>query len=88
MDVIGQVAIEFIFSMFVLFVAYGTAFNPKQRETFGPILGRILVGSTVGLGIFCSGTIISTGYSGAIMNPGRFFRLQTRQSIDFQCIHV
>ena len=67
------VCIEFIFSMVLLFAAYGTAFNARQGEVFGPILAPLIIGATLGITIYSSGTLISQGYSGAGMNPARCF---------------
>mmetsp|Transcript_6139 Transcript_6139/g.22579 ORF Transcript_6139/g.22579 Transcript_6139/m.22579 type:complete len:132 (+) Transcript_6139:769-1164(+) len=69
----SQFVVEFIFSMVVLIVAYGTAFNVKQGEIFGPVLAPLFIGTAISIGIFSSGTLISTGYSGAAMNPARCF---------------
>ena len=42
-------------------------------QVFGPVLAPIFIGIAIGIGIFSSGTLISSGYSGAAMNPARCF---------------
>ena len=64
--------VDWIFSSLLLFSVYGTAFNPKQREVFGPMLPPLIIGITLGLGIFASSSLgggSSTPYTGAGMNP-------------------
>lgn len=62
-------AIEFMFSFMLLFPVYGTAFNLRQREVFGPIYPPILIGITLGMLIFAGASLGSPPFTGAGMNP-------------------
>eukprot|EP01040_Poterioochromonas_malhamensis_P015499 gene15499-17358_t len=62
-------AIEFMCSFMLLFPVYGTAFNLRQREVFGPIYPPILIGMTLGMLVFCSASLGSPPFTGAGMNP-------------------
>eukprot|EP01038_Epipyxis_sp_PR26KG_P014808 gene14808-19894_t len=62
-------AIEFVFSLTILYIAYGTALNLKQREIFGPVLPPIFIGITVGLVIFSSSALSTPPFTGAGGNP-------------------
>ena len=63
-------ALEFMADITLLFLAFGVGLDPRQKGTFGPALGPILVGMVVGVLSF--GTSISrAGYGGASMNPAR-----------------
>ncbi|KAH8811145.1 putative aquaporin transporter [Xylogone sp. PMI_703] len=68
---IGDIfALEFMADFTMLFLAFGVGLDPRQKDTFGPALGPILVGMV--LGVLSFGTsIVRTGYSGASMNPAR-----------------
>jgi glycerol uptake facilitator-like aquaporin len=63
-------ALEFMADITLLFLAFGVGLDPRQRATFGPALGPILVG--VALGVLSFGTgFARMGYGGASMNPAR-----------------
>lgn len=62
-------AIEFFFSLALLYPVYGTAFNLRQREIYGPVLPPILVGITLGLVIFSSASLAPPPFTGAGANP-------------------
>ena len=69
----GQVLLNEVFSSFVLlYLAYGVGLDPRQAVLFGPRLGPLLVGITVGLLSFSSSGSVP-GYSGAQMHPARCF---------------
>jgi glycerol uptake facilitator-like aquaporin len=62
--------LEFMADIMLLFLAFGVGLDPRQRATFGPALGPILIG--LALGVLSFGTAIARlGYSGASMNPAR-----------------
>jgi glycerol uptake facilitator-like aquaporin len=62
-----------IFSSFVLlYLAYGVGLDPRQAVLFGPKLGPLLVGISLGLVTF-AGSGMVVGYAGAQMNPSRCF---------------
>eukprot|EP00898_Chlorokybus_atmophyticus_P007166 jgi/Chlat1/7450/Chrsp6S07497 len=63
---------EAAFTFMLLFVAFGVALDPKQRQVFGPILAPFIIGATLGLLLFVSGGL-QPGYTGAGMNPARCF---------------
>lgn len=63
-------ALEFMADLTLLFLAFGVGLDPRQKDTFGPALGPLLVGMV--LGVLSFGTaIVRTGYGGASMNPAR-----------------
>ncbi|KIN03181.1 hypothetical protein OIDMADRAFT_40803 [Oidiodendron maius Zn] len=63
-------ALEFMADFTLIFLAFGVGLDPRQKGTFGPALGPILVGLV--LGVLSFGTaIVRTGYGGASMNPAR-----------------
>lgn len=64
--------VEFMATCLLLFIAFGTGIDPRQRETVGPALSPFLVG--LGLGTISFGTAFTRyGYGGASMNPARCF---------------
>lgn len=64
--------VEFMATSLLLFFAFGTGLDPRQRETVGPALSPFLVG--LGLGIISFSTAFTRyGYGGASMNPARCF---------------
>lgn len=52
-----------------MFPVYGTAFNPRQREIFGPIFPPILIGITIAILIYIGPSLGSFPFTGAGMNP-------------------
>ena len=69
----SQVFLNEISASFVLlFLAYGVGLDPRQALIFGPKLGPVLVGSSLGLVSFATSGI-APGYAGAQMNPARCF---------------
>ncbi|MCJ1475417.1 hypothetical protein MMC13_004079, partial [Lambiella insularis] len=54
------------------FVAFGVGLDPRQALLYGPVMGPLLVGCTLGLTSFASAGLIP-GYTGAGMNPARCF---------------
>ena len=70
---------EVTFDFALLFVAFGTALDPRQGAVYGPVLAPIFIGiwtSTLiyisGSG-FAGGSLFTKGYTGAGMNPVRCF---------------
>ena len=59
---------EIFFSIALLVVAYGIAFDARQGQIFGPVLAPLFISATVGLLIWCTGGL-AKGYTGAGMNP-------------------
>ena len=55
---------EFFFTFCLLFFAFGIAFEPKQREVFGPVLAPILIGMGLGLILFASSSLPSAAGGG------------------------
>ncbi|KND89902.1 Aquaporin PIP2-7 [Tolypocladium ophioglossoides CBS 100239] len=69
----GQVFLnEFVASFVLLYLAYGVGLDPRQAVLFGPRLGPLLVGASLGLVTFGTSGI-APGYAGAQMNPARCF---------------
>jgi len=64
--------IEFVGDLTLLFLAFGVGLDPRQREIFGPALGPIFVGMSLGLVSF-STAFARPGFGGASLNPARCF---------------
>jgi glycerol uptake facilitator-like aquaporin len=63
-------ALEFMADFTLIFLAFGVGLDPRQKDTFGPALGPILIG--IVLGVLSFGTSIPRlGYGGSCMNPAR-----------------
>mmetsp|Transcript_25052 Transcript_25052/g.41903 ORF Transcript_25052/g.41903 Transcript_25052/m.41903 type:complete len:337 (+) Transcript_25052:146-1156(+) len=62
-------AIEFFFCLMVLYTVYGTAFNLRQREIYGPVLTPLLIGFVLALMIFASSSLSPPPFTGAGVNP-------------------
>lgn len=61
------------------FLAFGVGLDPRQAEMFGPRLGPLFVGCTLGLVSFASSGLVP-GYTGAAMNPARCFAFATAKA--------
>ena len=84
---IGQAFLTEMVSCFiVLYLAYGVGLDPRQAIFFGPRVGPLLVGVTIGLMTFAtSGSV--PGFAGAQMNPARCFAYAiTRREMEHQWI--
>ncbi|KHN96293.1 Aquaporin-like protein [Metarhizium album ARSEF 1941] len=69
----GQVVLNDVFCCFVtLYLSYGVGLDPRQAALFGPRLGPLLVGASLGLVSFASSGI-AQGSDGAQANPARCF---------------
>jgi glycerol uptake facilitator-like aquaporin len=69
----GQVFLNETFASFaLLYLSYGVGLDPRQAVFFGPRLGPLLVGASLGLVTFATSGI-ADGYGGAQMNPARCF---------------
>ena len=64
--------VESISSFTLLFLAFGLALDPRQQKLFGPVIGPLTVGCSLGLVSFASAGLVA-GYTGASMNPTRCF---------------
>jgi glycerol uptake facilitator-like aquaporin len=64
--------VELMADLLLLFLAFGVGLDPRQREIFGPALGPIFVGLTVG-GIALLTAYTAPGYGGAGLNAARCF---------------
>lgn len=70
---LGEVFLNEVFaSLVLLFLSYGVGLDPRQAVVFGPRLGPLLVGSSLGILSFATSGI-APGYAGAQMNPARCF---------------
>lgn len=56
-------AIEFVTDVALIFISFGVGLDPRQRAVFGPTLGPIFVGITLGICIWCTASI-RPGYTG------------------------
>lgn len=62
--------VELMTCMLLLFFAFGTGLDPRQREIVGPTLGPFLVGMSAASLTFGTG-FVRYGYGGASLNPAR-----------------
>ncbi|KAK1751409.1 aquaporin-like protein [Echria macrotheca] len=70
---VGRVFLnEIAMSFVLLLLAFGVGLDPRQALLFGPKLGPLLVGVSLGLTSFAGSGMIP-GYPGAQMNPARCF---------------
>ena len=53
----------------MLIVAYGTAFNEKQREIYGPVFPPILIGVMLGLMLYGTAGLGSPPFTGGCAFP-------------------
>ncbi|KAH8881927.1 aquaporin-like protein [Thozetella sp. PMI_491] len=83
----GQVLLTEIMSSWVLiFLAIGVGLDPRQQLLFGPQLGPILVGLSLGL-VTSATTGIAPGFTGANMMPARALALAVaRGNFDYHWI--
>ena len=84
----GEALVLETMSCFTLMVlAYGVGLHPHNRAIYGPVLGPLLIGLTLGLCTFVTGAL-KTGYTGASMNPARCFGLMAAEERwDFHWVH-
>lgn len=69
----GQVFLNELFaSLALLYLAYGVGLDPRQAEFFGPRMGPLLVGASLGVVAFATSGIVP-GFAGAQMHPARCF---------------
>ncbi|PVI01985.1 aquaporin-like protein [Periconia macrospinosa] len=79
--------LETMTAFVLVFIAFGVALDPRQRDTLGPALSSILVGMAIMLCTFASG-IARPGYSGAAMNPARCLGLMSAaEKFDYHYVH-
>ncbi|KAK9436310.1 Aquaporin-like protein [Metarhizium brunneum] len=83
----GQVFLNEVAASFViLYLSYGVGLDPRQAVLFGPRLGPLLVGASLGLVSFASSGI-ADGYGGAQANPARCFAAAiARKDMSYQWI--
>ena len=60
--------VEFVTDVALIFLSFGIGLDPRQREVFGPTLGPIFVGISLGV-CLVSTSFIRPGYSGFCTNP-------------------
>ncbi|KYQ90629.1 hypothetical protein DLAC_09258 [Tieghemostelium lacteum] len=56
----GALGLEYMFGLFNLIVAFGTALDPRQRSVLGPMTGALFVSISVGMSIIAGGGIASS----------------------------
>lgn len=64
--------IELMTCLILLFFAFGTGLDPRQKEIIGPTLGPFMVGISLASLSFGTG-FARYGYGGASLNPARCF---------------
>ncbi|KAF2266102.1 MIP transporter [Lojkania enalia] len=80
-------ALETMTCSTLIFIAFGVALDPRQRQVFGPAYAPVLVGLTLGLCSFASG-IARPGYGGASMNPARCLGLMAAgEKFEYHYVH-
>ncbi|QIW97353.1 hypothetical protein AMS68_002871 [Peltaster fructicola] len=84
----GQLfALEFMFVLAGVFMAFGVGLDPRQAKTYGPAFGPVLVGITLGLSTLCS-AILRPGYTGLSFNPARCLGLMTaKDELQYHWVH-
>ncbi|KAK3325354.1 aquaporin-like protein [Apodospora peruviana] len=65
---------ETMSSATLLTLAIGNGLDPRQQQLYGPRIGPLLVGLSMGL-VTCAGTGIAPGYTGPGLNPARAIAL-------------
>jgi glycerol uptake facilitator-like aquaporin len=65
-------ALEFTGDLALLVMSFGVGLDPRQKQVFGPALGPIFVGLTLGVVSFGTG-FSRKGYNGISANPARCF---------------
>ncbi|KAF5134216.1 putative aquaporin PIP-type 7a [Metarhizium anisopliae] len=81
----GQVFLNEVAASFaILYLSYGVGLDPRQAVLFGPRLGPLLVGASLGLVSFASSGI-ADGYGGAQANPARCFAAAIARK-DMSCV--
>lgn len=73
MSIGGALAVEFFFSLLLVFTIYGVAFNARQGEIYGPILAPIFIAIMLALIIFGSSGIAPPPFTGTGSNPSLCF---------------
>ena len=68
----SMLAMEFMGSLTLLFLAFGVGLDPRQRAVFGPALAPALVGLSLGVVSFGL-SFARSGSGGPSMNPARCF---------------
>ncbi|KAH7317162.1 aquaporin-like protein [Stachybotrys elegans] len=83
----GQAFLSEVVSSFILlYLSYGVGLDPRQALLFGPRLGPLLVGISLGLVAFSNSASVP-GYAGAAMHPARCFGFGVaKQNFDDQWI--
>ncbi|RFU81159.1 hypothetical protein TARUN_1068 [Trichoderma arundinaceum] len=84
----GQIYLNEVFASFVLlFLSFGVGLDPRQAAAFGPRMGPLLVGTSLGLVSFATSGIIP-GYAGAQMNPTRCLAFGiARRDMSYQWVY-
>lgn len=76
----------FFFFFFFRFLAFGTGLDPRQAAIFGPQLGPLLVGLSLGV-VTASTTGRAAGYGGASVNPARCLAFCVARN-SFECMYL
>lgn len=56
---------EAVFTLCLIFFAFGIAFEPKQGQIFGPVLAPFLIGAALGVVIFAGSALVPSPAGGA-----------------------
>jgi len=76
--------IELMFTLTLIFVAFGVGLNPRQASIFGRILSPWLIGMILGLLVFCS-SFARPGYEGAGETPFPYLSLRDYRELWTKC---
>lgn len=63
-------ALEYLYSLALIFIIFGIGLDPRQGKTIGPTLAPFLIGAIVCL-CTLSSAVSRLGYTGASFNPAR-----------------
>jgi len=72
------VVLETMTCLALIFIVYGAGLDPRRGAVYGPALGPVLIGLTLGLCTFVTGAL-KPGYAGASLHPARCFGLMAAQ---------
>ena len=72
------VVLETMTCVTLIFIVYGAGLDPRRGAVYGPVVGPILIGLTLGLCTFVTGAL-KPGYTGAGVHPARCFGLMAAE---------
>jgi glycerol uptake facilitator-like aquaporin len=68
------IILETMTCLALIFSVFGAGLDPRRGAIYGPVVGPLLIGLTLGLCTFVTGAL-KPGYTGASVHPARCFGL-------------